>query len=320
MATVPSASDDGSRCLLLALSHDELGVILDGLADPLEPGVAEALCSTCKGLRIPLVLQAVMWRLAREHVRAQRLCIQFDLAEPDELRDKTMAIRLGLDYNDNPQIVTSSDIATLGMILRHGLPKLQHLTLCDIEFGDPGMQSLCSGLTCGSAPELKQLDIDNNGFGLVGAESLAAALSRGALRKLEELHIGGNFVGIQGLSALAGPLRKHPKLKELDLQSIAINDEGLAVLLDDAGTDDFKKLEILILCSNELTEKSCATLVRAIKRGALPALKDVPGITSEQIEYNAFAEARPHGGLAILDAAMQAVDEALWDALAARVG
>ena len=56
MATLPSASDEGSRCLLLSLSHDEMGVILDGLADPLDPGVAEALCSTCKGLRNPLVL------------------------------------------------------------------------------------------------------------------------------------------------------------------------------------------------------------------------------------------------------------------------
>ena len=299
--------------MLLSLSHDEMGVILDGLADPLEPGVAEALCSTCKGLRNPLVLQAVMWRLAREHMRAQRLCFDFELAygNPEELRKET-ALRLGLDYNDNPQDVWSSDIATLGMILRHGLPKLQHLTLCDIEFGDTGMQSLCGGLTCGSVPELKQLDVSNNGFGPAGAESLAAALRRGALPKLEQLDIGSNLVGIQGLNALAGPLRKHPKLKELDLQSIAINDEGLGVLLDDAGTDDFKELEILILCGNELTEKSCATLVRAIKRGALPALKDVPGITSEQIDYNAFAS--PRGGLAILDAAMQAVDEALFAA------
>jgi len=37
-----------------ALSHDELGVIFDGLADPLQPGVAVALSSTCLGLRTPL--------------------------------------------------------------------------------------------------------------------------------------------------------------------------------------------------------------------------------------------------------------------------
>jgi len=37
------SSNDDSRCLLLALSHDELGVIFDGLADPLQPVVAVAL-------------------------------------------------------------------------------------------------------------------------------------------------------------------------------------------------------------------------------------------------------------------------------------
>ena len=37
-----------------ALSHDELGVIFDGLADPLQPVVAVALSSTCRGLRTPL--------------------------------------------------------------------------------------------------------------------------------------------------------------------------------------------------------------------------------------------------------------------------
>ena len=36
------------------LSHDELGVIVDGLADPLEPIIAVALSSTCLGLRTPL--------------------------------------------------------------------------------------------------------------------------------------------------------------------------------------------------------------------------------------------------------------------------
>ena len=49
------SSDDASRCLVLALSHDELGVIVDGLADPLQPVVAVALSSTCLGLRTPLL-------------------------------------------------------------------------------------------------------------------------------------------------------------------------------------------------------------------------------------------------------------------------
>ena len=48
------SADPAWRCHLLALSHDELGVIFDGLADPLEPSVAVAFSSTCKGLRAPL--------------------------------------------------------------------------------------------------------------------------------------------------------------------------------------------------------------------------------------------------------------------------
>ena len=67
-----SGSDDASRCLLLALSHDELGVIFDGLADPLRPAVAVALSSTCKGLRTPL--HSALFMLLQRHVRAAALC------------------------------------------------------------------------------------------------------------------------------------------------------------------------------------------------------------------------------------------------------
>ena len=53
VAASPSSND--SRCLLLALSHDELCVIFDGLADPLQPVVAVALargygCRWCSRL------------------------------------------------------------------------------------------------------------------------------------------------------------------------------------------------------------------------------------------------------------------------------
>ena len=55
-----------------ALSHDELGVIVDGLADPLQPVVAVALSSTCLGLRTPL--QAALEVLKERHARAVALC------------------------------------------------------------------------------------------------------------------------------------------------------------------------------------------------------------------------------------------------------
>ena len=48
-----------------ALSHDELGVVFDGLADPLQPVVAVALSSTCLGLRTPL--RAALEVLKKQH-------------------------------------------------------------------------------------------------------------------------------------------------------------------------------------------------------------------------------------------------------------
>ena len=62
-----------SRCHLLALSHDELGVVVDGLCDPLQPVVAVALSSTCKGLRTPLL--AALKMLKQRHSRALVLSI-----------------------------------------------------------------------------------------------------------------------------------------------------------------------------------------------------------------------------------------------------
>ena len=66
-----ASDDDASRCLLLALSHDELGVIFDGLADPLQPVVAFALSSTCLGLRTPLL--TALEALWQRHARAKAL-------------------------------------------------------------------------------------------------------------------------------------------------------------------------------------------------------------------------------------------------------
>ena len=68
-----SSGDDASSCFLflLALSHDELGVIVDGLADPLQPVVAVALSSTCLGLRTPL--RAALLVLRQRHANAVAL-------------------------------------------------------------------------------------------------------------------------------------------------------------------------------------------------------------------------------------------------------
>ena len=263
-----SGSDDASRCLLLALSHDELGVIFDGLADPLQPVVAVALSSTCQGLRTPL--RAALEVLAERHVRAKALCRK--VSKP-HVRCSSAVLRDAEVLIWSDEDLTANDMATLGMILHtKGLPQLRTLYLNGNQFCDAGMQMLCEAVGHGAAPSLCDLFLGENRFGPAGAKALAAALGRGALPKLETLWLSHNPIGNQGVAALATSLRNLP-LKDLNLVNCKIDDEGLASLLANLGKDDFKKLEKLFLTYNEVTLKSCRTLVSVINDGGLPALK-----------------------------------------------
>ena len=265
--TMPRSSTDAdSRCLLLALSHDELDVIVDGLADPLQPTVAVAFSSTCKGLRTPL--GPALEVLQERHARAVALCRNLE-ASCVELRDAEEM------YWTN-QGLTADDLATLAMILRtNGLPRMLRLVLIDNDYGDASVQALCEGLGCGAAPSL-HLNLSNNQFGPADAEALAAALHRGAMRKLERLVLCFNPFGNQGVAALAAPLRKLPALKTLNLTTCEIGNEGVASLVANLGRDDFKTLEELYLDTNKITEAGCATLVHALDAvGTFPALHTV---------------------------------------------
>ena len=91
--------------------------------------------------------------------------------------------------------------------------------------------------------------------------------------KLELLGLGFNPIGNQGMAALAAPLRKLLALKVLDLDGCEIGDEGVASLVANLGKDDFKALTALYLYSNALTDAGCATLIAAMKSGAMPSLK-----------------------------------------------
>ena len=248
-----------------ALSHDELGVIFDGLADPLEPAVAVAFSSTCLGLRTPL--RAALEVLKERHARAVALSRKFEMSCA-QLRVARVVATV--------EHLTADDMATLGMILRtNGLPEMHLLLPGNGGFGDAGMQALCEGLCRGAAPSLDDLRLGANNFGLAGAEAFAAVLRRGALPKIHTLDLGDNPLGNQGLSALAELLRKMPALKMLHLNNCEIDDQGLASLFANLGKDDFKILELLDLDSNELTVKSCRTLVSVINEGGLPALEDL---------------------------------------------
>ena len=270
-ASASSGHHGSERCLLLELSNDELGVIFDGLADPLEPFVAVALSSTCLGLRTPL--RAGLEVLKERHARAAALCRKVHMS----FRPCSCALlRDAEELNWRSRDLTADDMATLGMLLRtNGLPSLRWHYLGGNDFGDAGMQALCEGLSRGAAPSLRNLYLSGNKFGPAGAASLAAALGMGAMPRLESLYLGSIPIGSQGVAALAAPLRKLPALKQLYLGFCEITDEGAASLVANLGKDDFKALEALLLNDNKITDAGWAKLLTALVSGALPALKEV---------------------------------------------
>ena len=166
------SSEEGSRCHLIELSHDELGVIVDGHADPLQPVVAVALSSTCLGLRT--LLRAALEVLQERHARA--------LALRRKVGENHTALCDAKTLVWHSKALTADDVATLGMILRtRGLPRLRSLLLGGNGFGIAGVQALCEGLDRVAAPSLRALYLGNIQIGPAGAEALAAALCRGTL-------------------------------------------------------------------------------------------------------------------------------------------
>jgi len=275
-----------------ALSHDELGVIVDGLADPLQPVVAVALSSTCLGLRTPL--RAVLKVLKERQARAVALCRKMKMSCV-EMRDAEE-----LQWTDRG--LTAADMATLGTILQtNGLPRLQLIFLGCNGFGDAGVQALCAGLGPGAAPSLRIIYLTSTKIGPAGAEAFAGALSRGAMPKLDELELTGNPIGNQGMAALAAPVRKLPALTHLVLFKCEIGDKGLASLVANLGKDDFKKLESLFLADNYVTDAGMITLAAALDAGRLTRLR---GQTAEFAQY--FLQGNPASASAI-----QAVKDAL---------
>ena len=283
MAT--SGSDESRH--LLDLSHDELGAIVDGLADPLQPVVAVAFSTTCKGLLTPL--RAAREMLQQQHEKAAALCRKtatgFARKKPvlpnscAQVRD---AKALSLDFSET--VFTTDDMATLGMIFRtNGMQMLQEIYFhwsAGRSAGEGLLPALCEELSPGAAPSLRRLTI-HSCLGPADADAIAAALSRGAMPGLEELYLCMSSLGNRGMAALAKPLRKLPALEKLMLGCCKLGDEGVASLVANLGKDDFKELSALWLGGNEehddnkLTDKSCDTLISALDDGAMPKLKRV---------------------------------------------
>ena len=246
-----------------ALSHDELGVIFDGLADPLQPDVGVALSSTCLGLRTPL--QVALGVLRERYARAAALCRKVGTS----CKGLRVADAEYLTWRHKG--LTANDMVTLAMILQtNGLPRLRRLDLMYDAFGDAGVQALCEGLSHGVAPSLRELNLNHNNFGSAGAEALASTLRREALPKLSVLDL--NYNSLDDLAALAPPLRKLLTLKWLSLPWCHIGDTGVASLFANLDKNEFAVLENLFLQGNKITDVGCATLVAALEADRLPRL------------------------------------------------
>ena len=265
-----SSSDDGSRCLLLALSHDELGVIFDGLADPLQPTVAVALSSTCLGLRTPL--RAALEVLKERRNKAKQLCLKVGQHHP-HWRAVFADLRAAKPLRWASKGLTADDMTTLGMLLPW-LPNLQGLVLYNNCLGDPAVQALCEGMRRVGAVALVELNLGSNQLGPTSCEALATTLLTGALQ-LKTLVLSLNPIGNQGLTNLARPFRRACALKHLHLIGCEIGDEGMASLLSNLGKDDFKALEKLDLDQNKLTGVGWAAVASALGKGAMPKLNDL---------------------------------------------
>jgi len=307
MAAPASSSDASSSDAarhLLDLSHDAIGSIFDGLADPLQPVVAVALSSTCLGLRTPL--RAALEVLQQRHEKAVALGCKAGKRLYDVQCRMTFVTLTCTDLRDAEELnwhhrrLTADDMATLATILPW-MPTLTRLNLSGNYFGDEGLQFLVESLGRGAVPSLKTLELTAVEFGPVGAEALAAALRMGALPKLETLCTSNNKLGTQGVISLAPALKKLPALLHLDLGECGIGDEGVSSLLDNLGKDEFKVLEKLYLDGNLLTDKGCATVVAALKAGPLPAIEEF----YHPDEASMITEHASEEACAAVDAALQ---------------
>ena len=148
--------DDVSRCLLLELSHDEQGVIVDGIADPLLPVVAVSFVSTCKQLRAPLFAVNVLNSLYQRYRKAKELCrllTTVALCTPGPFGPEAQLGMTCAELREATEVIWGpvypERIATLGMLLRHGLLNLQRLCLDD-----------CLPLPRGNDPAHREADLN----------------------------------------------------------------------------------------------------------------------------------------------------------------
>ena len=273
---------------LCLLGDDALGVVLEGLCNPLEPRNAVGLGSVSHRLRA--LTQALREQLRTEHEVVAALCRTLGLRSCKELREAKK-----VDWGNNDLFALGSygrrvarrhsataDLTTLGT-LGLLLPALQRLSLACFP-GHDSVQQLAAGLGAGALPAVTELGIGGVRAGDAVASALAAALGRGALPRLKILRLNSTGIGDVGLVALAPALRRLPALEHLYLAGNPFGDEGLAALVapppPQAGappppTGGLTKLKMLDLHDTQVSDSGCTTLAAALDSGTLPALEDI---------------------------------------------
>ena len=256
---------------LCVLDNDALGVILEGLRNPLEPGDAVGLGSVSHRLRA--LTKALRDQLRADHEVAATLCRKVGMRSCKELREA----RVVSWHNAG---LTTADL-TLLLTLAPVLPALEKLSLHgSSEEADPeGTQQLVAGLSTLACIHMFALSLGMH-VGDAGALALAAALGRGALPQLRLLSLTRAGIGDAGLVALAPALQYLPALEGLYLQGNPFGDEGLAALValpQPAGalllpTGVLTRLKVLYLNNTQVSDAGCAAFASALDSGAMPAL------------------------------------------------
>ena len=248
------------------ICDDVLGIVFEGVCNPLEPCVAVNFSSASSGLRA--LTQARRQALKGEHEAAAALCRKVGVHSCKQLREASVARwpRKGL---------TATDLDTFGT-LGAVLPLLQELALFRNVAAPDGVQRLAAGLGVGGLPAIKILNLSRMQMGDAGASAIGAAIGRGALPRLEALGLGENGIGDAGLVALAPALRRLTALATLTLFDNPFGDEGVAALVRAPPTGVYwATLNMVNLENTLITDAGCATLTSALHAGAMPALRQL---------------------------------------------
>ena len=275
------------------MSEDEQRVIADALCNPLNPGVAVSLCSTCQSLRG--LMHAQLQQLRERHSASLALCAhlgtsceavlgssrlnwRFNALGPPECHvvgmlflSKALSSLKDLHLDGNP--LTDEGMGTLAAGLVPGaMPALVSLVCIDTQLGDRAAADLGRAIAQRGLPALTSLNLNQNQIGDSGVQALAAGL-RGIV--LDTLMLDANLIGDRGLRLLVSEAASLTALKHLSLSANQVTDHGLRALVE-MDRDAMPALELIWLDENQIGDAGLRQLASALAEGSvLPQLEDI---------------------------------------------